>query len=96
MVDYYGNWIYERNTKMTKMCDMDYIAKMVEANGYEPMTTMENLVTMIMLSYQGYLQDEEVEFYSVENDPECWHINVEDVECYIDENGGFSEFDYYC
>lgn len=96
MVDYYGNWIYEKNTPTTKMCDMDYIARMIEANGYEPMTTMKNLVEMIILSYQGYLEDEEIEYYGIENDPENPMINVDDVECYVHDNGGFAEFDYYC
>lgn len=96
MVDYYGNWTYRKNTPPDRMCDMDRVAQMVDAAGYEPMTSMENIVSMIVLSYQGYLDDNNVDFYAIENDPDDLMINAEDVESYILDNGGFVEFDYYC
>lgn len=95
MVDYYGRWNYDPETPEEKMCDMDRVAQMVLRNGYDPMTTMENLVSMIVLSYQGYLEEECLEFYAVENDPDDYDINIEDLESYIYDNGGFSEFDYF-
>ena len=95
MIDYYGKWTYDPDMPEDKMRDMDRVAQMVSRNGYEPMTTMENLVSMIALSYKGYLEDECLDFYAVENDSDDYDFNIEDIESYIYDNGGFSEFDYY-
>ena len=32
----------------------------------------------------------------IENDPESLTVNVDDIECYVQDNDVFSEFDYYC
>jgi hypothetical protein len=95
MVDYYGNWTYDKNVNPRKMCDMDYVAQLVEQDGYEPVTSMENIVTVIVLLYNGYLSDHDVPYYSVEPDEDTLHINTDDVAEFIEESGGYSEFDYY-
>ncbi|MBR1374281.1 hypothetical protein IJ556_07530 [bacterium] len=95
MVDYYGKWTYNKRVNPRRMCDMDYVAQLVDQDGYEPVTSMENIVSVIVLLYNGYLMDHGVSFYSVEPDDDELHINADDVAEFIEDNGGFSEFDYY-
>lgn len=98
MVDYYGNWIYDECVTPSKMCDMDYVALLVRQSDYEPVTTMENIVSMIILMYDGELKDNGREYFEIEDDrefPENLMINIDDVAAYVEATGGFSEFDYY-
>lgn len=94
MVDYNGNWTYRKSTPPDRMCDMDRIALIVERNGYEPFTTMEEIVLNIANLYNGLLEDEDVECYAIPNEDD--NFNEDDIECFVFDNGGFSEFDYYC
>lgn len=96
MVDYFGNWTYEKDTPLEKRCDLDRIAQMIEGNGYKPKTTIENLTEMIALSYDGYLSDNDTDFYVLVDDPDSLSINPDDVKCFVEANGGFDFFDYYC
>ena len=100
MIDYNGNWKAEQNYNEypeNKWCDFDYIANWIIGTGYKPVTTIENLVEMVWVFYDAYLMDESVEFYTditkSENNP---MISIIDVSCFVDENGGLKEFDYYC
>lgn len=71
------------------------IEEKIIADGYTPVTTMENLVTMIVLSFDcddNYGEyDEETGFggYGTE-------FTLEECFRYIEESGGYKEFDYYC
>ena len=93
MIDYYGNWIEEQDYNKypkEKWCGYDYIAVWIRDNGYEPKTTMENLITMIFLHYESALESEE--FYGKEN----YEFNIDCCKEYVLMSGGFKEFDYYC
>ena len=100
MVDYYGRWKAEKDYKEfpeNKWCDLDYVAAWILESGYKPETTMENLVEMILTHYETYLTDNNTKFYTdiieSENNP---MISIVDISCYVEENGGLKEFDYYC
>lgn len=100
MVDYNGNWKAEKDYSefpKGKWCDLDYVAAWVLESGYKPETTIENLVEMILSHYETHLIDNNTKFYTdiieSENNP---MISVADISCYVEENGGLKEFDYYC
>lgn len=99
MVDYYGNWTAEENYGVypkKKWCDCDYVAAWVKEQEYNPNTTIENLVEMVLSYYKGYLDDNDIEFYtSIEESENGLMISIEDVSCFVEENGGLREFDYY-
>lgn len=65
------------------------------ADGYEPETTMNNLITMIILSFDcddNYGEhDEETGFGGYGEE-----FTLEECFRYVEESGGYSEFDYYC
>lgn len=73
----------------------DDIEKKIIADGYTPETTMENLISMIILSFDNddnYGEYDEVtgcggygEEFTLEN---CFQ--------YVADCGGYREFDYYC
>lgn len=71
------------------------IEKKIIADGYEPRTTMSNLVEMIVLyfdcddNYGEY--DEETGFGGYGNE-----FTLEECFRYVEESGGYREFDYYC
>ena len=71
------------------------IAKKIEADGYFPRTTMSNLVSMIVLSFDcddNYGEyDEETGFGGYGNE-----FTLEECFRYVEESGGYREFDYYC
>lgn len=100
MVDCYGKWIAEEDYKVfpkEKWCDCDYVAAWIKDMGYKPKTNIENLVEMIITAYDLYLTDNEVEFYSDINKPENGSmISIVDIDCFIKEQGGLKEFDFYC
>ena len=51
---------------------------------------------MILLHYQDYLMDNDVEFYTDVKESENENmISIKDVSCFVQENGGLKEFDYY-
>ena len=100
MVDWYGRWHEESDYSVypkEKWCDMDYMADWIRSIGYEPKTSMENLIDMILAHYDLELEDYDRKFYTditeSEND---LMVSIEDVSCYVYDNGGLSEFDYYC
>ena len=94
MVDYYGNWTYERNTPEDKKCDMDRIADWILDSGYTPKTSIENLTYMIMIcfdcidNYGEY--DAETGFGGYGE-----YFTIEECKNYVEDSGGFAEFDYY-
>lgn len=68
--------------------------KIIE-DGYMPKTTMSNLISMIILffdcddNYGEY--DEETGFGGYGNE-----FTLEECFRYVEESGGYREFDYYC
>lgn len=68
--------------------------KIVE-DGYIPQTSMDNLITMIILSFDcddNYGEyDEETGFGGYGEE-----FTLEECFRYVEESGGYSEFDYYC
>lgn len=71
------------------------LEKLIIKDGYTPKTTMENLVSMVILHFDS------ADNYG-EYDPESGFGGYGDEftldECvrYVSESGGWAEFDYYC
>ena len=71
------------------------IEKKIISDGYVPKTTMDNLISMIILSFDcddNYGEyDEETGFGGYGEE-----FTLEECFRYIEEYGGYKEFDYYC
>lgn len=71
------------------------IEKKIVEDGHIPETTMDNLVCMIILSFDcddNYGEyDEETGFGGYGNG-----FTLEECFRYVEESGGYREFDYYC
>lgn len=94
MVDTWGNWTEEKDYSTypkEKWCDYDYMAAWIREQGYEPKTDMENLITMILLYYEGEIEDGESD-YDTENG-KFDGTYIEAVQTYVQDNG-ISNFDY--
>lgn len=100
MIDYYGKWKAEEDYKSypkNKWCDLDYVANWINESNYTPKTSLENLVEMIFAHYDGYLVDNNMEFYSdIEESENGLMVSIKDISCFVEESGGCAEFDYYC
>lgn len=72
----------------------DIKAKII-SDGYKPETTMEQLIKMIILSFDcddNYGEyDEETGFGGYGDE-----FTLEECFRYVEESGGYREFDYYC
>lgn len=84
MVNNCGQWIYEPNTPEEEKCDYDLMAEYIIAQGYEPETDLENLITMIFSHYDFELEETGENF------------TMEGCIEYINNTGSLSDFDYYC
>lgn len=95
MVDIYGIWTYEAGTPEDKKCDCDRIADWVVECGYIPQTSMENLVEMIISLF-----DDHGHFGEYDSETGCGGygdaFSIEGCKRFVEESGGFAEFDYYC
>lgn len=100
MVDWYGRWTEERDYETypeEKWCNMDYMANWIRSIGYEPKTSMENLIEMVLAYYDIELEDSDKEFYTdIKVSENGLMLSIYDVSCYVADNGGLREFDYYC
>lgn len=71
------------------------IENKIIADGYEPKTTMGNLIEMIVLSFDcddNYGEyDEETGFGGYGEE-----FTLEECFRYVEESGGYREFDWYC
>lgn len=100
MVDYYGRWTEEQDYSKypkEKWCDYDYMAIWIRKYGYEPETSMENLISNIMLSHDW--DDNVVKFgyYALKDErkfPDNMMVYIPDIAEYVRDSGGLSEFDY--
>ena len=85
MVDQFGKW-HEEEDYLTypkeNWCACDHIAAWIRGEGYEIWTTMENLVSMILLHYEGECEKKNQEF------------SVEGCIEFIKTSGSIREFDY--
>lgn len=85
MVDWFGRWTEEENYDTyppEKWCAYDHMAVWIRKCGYKIKTTMENLITMIFLHYDGELEESGDEF------------TIEGCQEYVECSGGLQEFDY--
>lgn len=102
MVDMYGKWTEEKDYSVypkEKWCDMDYVAAWIRSVGYEPKTSMENLINMILAHYDNDEFYEDRMYYAVEDNreyPDNLMVFMPDIEAYVEDNGGLEEFDYEC
>ena len=67
------------------------MAAWIREQGYEPKTSMENLITMILLHYEGEVEDGESS-YNIENG-NFDGTYIEAAQVYVQDNG-LAEFDY--
>ena len=71
------------------------IEKKIVGDGYTPKTSMDNLITMIILSFD--CDDNYGEF---DEETGCGgygdEFTLEECFRYIEESGGYAEFDWYC
>lgn len=71
------------------------IERKILTDGYKPETTMDNLIKMIILSFDcddNYGEyDEETGFGGYGEE-----FTLEECFRYVEESGGYREFDYYC
>lgn len=95
MVDVYGRWTYEPDTPEENKCDCDRIADWVREEGYEPKTNIENLVHMIIAHF-----DNPDHYGEYDAETGCGgygdEFTIEECKRYVEESGGFKEFDYFC
>jgi hypothetical protein len=71
------------------------IKKQIELDDYIPKTNMDNLVHMIILSFDC---DDNYGEYDAETGMGGYGMEFTLKECfrYVEESGGYAEFDYYC
>lgn len=100
MVDTFGNWTEEKDYSTYpkgKWCDMDYVAAWIRSIGYEPKTSMRNLIQNIFAHYDLELADTRSLFFTdIEESENGLMISIKDISCYVEENGGLEDFDYEC
>lgn len=71
------------------------IEQKILADGYKPKTTMDNLISMIILHFDC---DDNYGEYDKESGCGGYGEEFTLEECfrYVEESGGYAEFDYYC
>lgn len=85
MVDYLGRWYEEKDYSTypkEKWCDYDHMANWIRSEGYEPQTTMENLINMIFSHYESSCEECEETF--------CINGCID----FVENSGGIEMFDY--
>lgn len=95
MVDTYGRWTYEPNTPEEQKCDCDRIADWIYEKQYKIQTDLENLVLMIISHF-----DCSDHYGEYDEETGCGgygdEFTIEGCKQYVEDSGGFAEFDYYC
>ena len=87
MVDTYGRWTYFSDEPKEKWCDLDRIAHWIEDQGYQPETSLENLVIVLALHFECHVESEDMEW------PEPEKL-VAEVAQYVECSGTLRDFDY--
>lgn len=97
MVDTYGRW-YEEEDYSTypeeKWCDYDTMAAWIREHGYEPKTSMENLIDMIFAHYECETENDKNSIYHPNNFIDCKNPWISGCKVYVEDNGGVEEFNY--
>ena len=91
--DYGVTVICRANPRQTYENYRDEIEKAIKADGYQPETSMENLITMVILSFDC---DDNYGEYNPETGCGGYGEGFTLEEClnYVDDCGGWQEFDY--
>ena len=95
MVDTYGRWTEEPDYSTypkEKWCDYDVMAAWIREQGYEPKTSMENLISMIFAD-----SEEEIGTHVSEFDTEFGNFEgsyTDACKAYVEASGGLKELDY--
>ena len=107
MINKFGQWEENKDYStfpQSLWCDMDFMAVWIRSKGYEPKTSMENLILMILAHY-----NDEAE-YTLHEDGSCTYcyavpdsrpypedlmVNIPDVEAYVNDHGGLEEYDTF-
>lgn len=87
MVDDYGRWQEEKDYSTypkEKWCMYDCLADAIRKTDYKIKTTMENLITIILLCVDS----------AVEDGTDIVKDSPEDIMWWVREQGGLGEFDY--
>lgn len=83
------------NPELTYITYYNDIEQKILADGYKPETTMDNLISMIILSF-----DCDDNYGEYDEETGCGgygeEFTLEECFRYIEESGGYREFDYYC
>lgn len=82
-----GEWSEEADYSTypkEEWCMYDHLANEIRKSGYKIKTTMENLITIILLSVDGAVDDG----VGIDKD------NPKDIIEWVRKQGGFIEFDY--
>ena len=95
-----GEWRAEKDYSKypkRKWCNMDYIANWIYEQEYRQKTSVENIVTNILVFYDNNEDVLERGYFALPDrreSPKNLMINVEDVVEFIAASGGIKEFDY--
>ena len=83
------------NPELTYNTYYTAIEERIKADGYIPETSMKNLVTMIILAFDC---DDNYGEYDEESGCGGYGESFTLEKCfeYVENSGGYSEFDYYC
>ena len=105
MINHLGQWEENKdytNFPKTEWCDMDYMAVWIRSQGYEPKTSMENLILMVLAHYDNELAEGNEDsaylgYFAIPEQrewPDNLMINIPDVEAYVEASGGLEMFDF--
>lgn len=89
MVDTYGRWTYVPDEPEEKWCNLDQIAHWIGSQDYKPKTSIENLVVMLALHFEGECEDLGKDW------PEP-DVLIDDIALFVELSGGLGVFDYEC
>lgn len=84
------------NEYIPENCDLGIVCRLIKDDGYVPETSYERVAEMVIAFYDDAIESD---YYAVEDTrpyPACLMINPEDVMAFVNDSGGFKEFDYYC
>ena len=92
MVDSFtGQWYEEPDYSTypeSELCDYDRMAIWIRSQNYEPLTSMDNLITMMFIHFDSCDNLYEGGDYGEE-------FTIEGCQRYVLDSGGIAEFDYY-
>ena len=100
MIDANGNWIEEKDYSVypeEKWCDYDYMAVWIRSKGYEPKTSMQNLIDNVLDYYESMCKITEKRYFEVKDTreyPDNLMVNIPDVELYVESSSGLEYFDF--